>query len=242
MVDLLNAGLDLLSIVGWIFIGISGMILKDIMKDARYEQEHHHLRWKLMYLILPLLLLYPSFLFYQYIFGNVPLSNKIITGLIVLLSLGCLLLLYLAHQMRSLQLKKEISGVAASVLVVYLGLSVYLSFQLLDISEVLNNLLFTTAMFMLSLALFYFGSYTMEFQKVVRVAPTLYIAGVLILIPGILRPFLVEPSAFGVQGLVQALKISGTLGIVLGGMLMFAAADQFKKRVLEFEVILGRKK
>lgn len=236
MANTLIALLDLLSIIGWIFIGISGMILKDILKDARIESKN--LRWELIYFVLPLLLLYPSFLFYQYVFGDVPLSKKIITVLIILLSLGCLLLLYLAHQIRSMQLRREISSLAASVLVIYLGLSVYMSFQLGDIGEVLNNLLFTTAMFMLSLAMFYIGNYTLEFSKVVKVAPTLYIAGILMLVPGVLRAVIVEPESFGLGPYFTLLKVLGTAGIVFGGLLMFIAADKFKHRVLEFSVTL----
>jgi hypothetical protein len=237
MVDTISALLDLLSIAGWILIGIAGLVLKDILKDAKYETRS--LRWEVMYLILPLLLLYPSFLFYQYIYGGeVPLSKKIITSLIVLLSIGSLLLLYLAHQIRSLQLRREISGVAASVLVIYLGLSVYMSFQLPDFGEVLNNLLFTSAMFMLSLAMFYIGNYTLAFSKVVKVAPYLYVAGVFMLFPGIVRSLIIAHEFFGVSGILLPLKIVGTLGILVGGLLMFMAADQFKTRVLEFAVKL----
>ena len=66
MRDSLFALLDLLSIAGWILIGISGMVLRDILKDARFE--NRKLEWKMLYLILPLLILYPAFLFYQYLF------------------------------------------------------------------------------------------------------------------------------------------------------------------------------
>ncbi|MFH1258178.1 MAG: hypothetical protein ABIG96_00700 [Candidatus Micrarchaeota archaeon] len=236
MADFLMAALDLLSICGWILIGISGMVLKDIMKEVKYE--HYILRWKLMYLILPLLLLYPSFLFYQYIYGDIPLSKGIVTVLIVFLAIGSLLLLYLAHQIRSMQLRKEISGVAASVLVIYLGLSVYLSFQLTDFGEVLNNLLFSTAIFMLSLAMIYLGNYALEFSKVVRVSPTLYAGGVFVLIPGIMRAVITEPQAFGLHPYLTVLKIVGTLGIIVGGFFMFVSADQFKRRVLEFDIKL----
>ncbi|MFH0972118.1 MAG: hypothetical protein V1835_06150 [Candidatus Micrarchaeota archaeon] len=234
--DIFLAALDLLSIVGWIMIGISGMVLRDILRDAKYHDQK--LRWEIMYLILPLLLLYPSFLFYQYLYGDVPLNKKIITSLIVLLAIGALLLLYLAHQIRSMQLKREISGVAASVLVVYLGLTVYLSFQIGDFGEVLNNLLFSSAMFMLSLALFYLGNYTLAFSRVVNVAPKLYIAGVLVLLPGVVRAMIVEATAMGLAPYLTILKIAGTIGILGGGLLMFIASDKFKRRVLEFEVKL----
>jgi hypothetical protein len=234
--DKMMALLDVLSIVGWIMIGISGMILKDILKEAKSEESK--LSWKLMYLILPLLLCYPSFLFYQYLFGEVPLSSKIITVLIVLLSLGSLLLLYLSHQIRSMQLRREISGTAAAILVVYLGLTVYQSFQLSDFGEVLNNLLFSTAMFMLSLSLFYIGNYTLEFSKVIKVSPTLFFAGVMILFPGIIRAFAVQPEVFGLLPYIFILRVFGTASIIASGLMMFVASDQFKRRVLEFDVKL----
>ncbi len=234
MTNALMALMDLFAIVGWILIGISGMILKDIIKEARPEKTKLH--WQLMYLILPLLLLYPSFLFYQYLYGDVPLSSKIITGLIVMLSIGSLLLLYLAHQIRLLQLRREISGVAASVLVIYLSVSVYLSFQIGDFGELLNNLLFTTSMMMLALSLFYLGNYTLAFSKVIKVAPLLYIGGVLVLLPGLVRPFLTEPKLLALFPHLFFLKAIGTAGIVFGGLLMFMAADTFKRRVLEFAV------
>ncbi|MBI5224803.1 hypothetical protein HY989_02945 [Candidatus Micrarchaeota archaeon] len=233
MVDL-GAFLDLASILGWMLIGISGMILKDILKDVR--PEHYKLQWKLIYLVLPLLLFYPSFLFYQYFYDDIPLSKKIVTALIVMLSLGCLLLLYLAHQIRSTQLRRELSGLAASILVVYLGLTVYLSFLISDFGEVLNNLLFSSAMFMLSLALFYLANYTLAFAKVVRVSHMLYFAGILVLIPGILRALILESDALNLLPYLMVMKIIGTAAILGAGVVMFLASDKFKRLVLEFDV------
>ncbi len=232
----IGAFLDLTAIVGWMLIGISGMILKDIMKDVR--PEHYKLQWKLIYLVLPLLLLYPSFLFYQYFYDDIPLSKKIVTALIVLLSLGCLLLLYLAHQIRSTQLKRELSGIAASILVIYLGLSVYLSFLISEFGEVLNNLLFSSAMFMLSLALFYLANYTFAFSKVVKVSQMLYFAGILVLIPGILRALILESSALNLLPYLTIMKIIGTAAILCCGVVMFVSSDKFKRLVLEFDVKL----
>ncbi|MFH1750278.1 MAG: hypothetical protein ABH863_01215 [Candidatus Micrarchaeota archaeon] len=237
MADSIYAILDLLSIGGWILIGIAGMILRDILKDAKSESSK--LRWSMMYLILPLLLLYPTFLFYQYLFGgDVPLSKSVVTSLTILMAIGSLLLLYLAHQVRLLQLRRELSGVAASLIVAYLGLSVYLSFQLSDFGDVLNNLLFTTAMMMLSLSMFYFANYALAFSKVVHVSRMLYIAGVMMLLPGVVNAFVFENRLLNLFPHPIFLKIIGTIGILSAGMLMFIAGDKFKQRVLEFDVRL----
>ncbi|HLC47899.1 MAG TPA: hypothetical protein VJI13_02395 [Candidatus Norongarragalinales archaeon] len=233
MAESAYAILDLLSIAGWIFIGISGLILRDILQDAKSEKRR--LSWQVMYFILPLLLFYPSILFYQYLFGGgVMLSKRIISILIAFLAVGAFLLLYLAHQVRALQLKRELSSAAGGVLVIYIVLSVYLSFQLTDYGDMLNNLLFSTAMMMLSLAMFYLASYTLPFARIVRIAPLLYAAGILILLPGIVSAFEMENRLLSLYPHPLFLKAIGTLGILLGGMLMFIAADKFKRKVLEF--------
>lgn len=236
MVDIPAALLNLLSIAGWILIGISGMVLRDILKEARFESKGF--RWGILHLILPLLLLYPSFLFYQYLYDDIPLSKPIITALIILMTVGCFLLLYLAYQIRLTQLKRELSGVSAALLVAYIGLSIYLSFQLGDFGDVLNNLLFTTALMMLSLSMFYLASYTISFERVVRVAPLLYAAGIVILMPGIANAFILENRLLNIFPHPIFLRVTGTAGILLGGMLMFAAADKFRRRVLEFDIKL----
>lgn len=233
MAESAYAILDLLSIAGWIFIGISGLILRDILQDAKSEKRR--LSWQVMYFILPLLLFYPSILFYQYLFGGgVMLSKRIISILIAFLAVGAFLLLYLAHQVRALQLKRELSSAAGGVLVIYIVLSVYLSFQLTDYGDMLNNLLFSTAMMMLSLAMFYLASYALPFARIVRIAPLLYAAGILILLPGIVSAFEMENRLLSLYPHPLFLKAIGTLGILLGGMLMFIAADKFKRKVLEF--------
>ncbi|MEK6954673.1 MAG: hypothetical protein AABX01_06690 [Candidatus Micrarchaeota archaeon] len=233
MRDSLFALLDLLSIAGWILIGISGMVLRDILKDARFE--NRKLEWKMLYLILPLLILYPAFLFYQYLFYDVPLARAVVTSLSVLLAMGCLMLLYLAHQIRLLQLRKELSGLFAAVIVAYLGLTVYLSFQLPDFGDVLNNMLFSTSMMMLSLSMFYLANYAITFSKVVRVSRMLYSAGALILLPGVASAFLADPSLLGLFPHPIFLKAAGTLGVLASGFLMFISADTFKRKVLEYE-------
>jgi hypothetical protein len=233
MRDSIFALLDLLSIAGWILIGISGMILRDILKDARFE--NRKLEWKMLYLILPLLILYPAFLFYQYLFYDVPLARAVVTSLSVLLAMGCLMLLYLAHQIRLLQLRKELSGLSAAVLVAYLGLTVCLSFQLPDFGDVLNNLLFSTSMMMLSLSMFYLANYTLAFGRVVRVSRLLYSAGALILLPGVASAFMADSSLLGLFPHPLFLKSAGTLGVLASGFLMFISADRFKRKVLEYE-------